>query len=57
MTLLDRYDIRYVYVGPTERAHYTEFELAAFDTLLETVYDANGVTIYRYTPGNGGTAP
>jgi YYY domain-containing protein len=58
LTLLDQYDIRYIYVGPTERARYTDAELATFDTILETVYDANGVTIYHYTPEeDGGIAP
>jgi len=55
LTLLDRYGIRYVYVGPLERTRYPPAGLAKFDSLLETVYDAAGVTIYRYTPAAGET--
>lgn len=50
LTLLDRYDIRYIYVGPVERARYPAAGLAKFDDLLELVYRVEGVTIYRYTP-------
>jgi len=53
LTLLDRYGIRYVYVGPLERTRYPPAGLAKFDSLLETVYDAAGVTIYYYTPAAG----
>jgi YYY domain-containing protein len=45
--LLDKYDIRYVYVGPLERGRYSPAGLAKFAGLLDVVYDANGVTIYR----------
>ncbi|HEY75461.1 MAG TPA: hypothetical protein G4O00_04670 [Thermoflexia bacterium] len=55
LTLLDRYGIRYVYVGPLERTRYPPAGLAKFDRILETVYDAAGVTIYRYTPAAGET--
>ncbi|MGD1995276.1 MAG: DUF2298 domain-containing protein [Anaerolineae bacterium] len=50
LTLLDRYDIRYVYVGPLERSRYPAPGLAKFDQALEAVYSASGVTIYRYVP-------
>ena len=54
LTLLNRYGIRYVYVGPLERTRYPPAGLAKFDRLLETVYDAAGVTIYRYIPAARG---
>ncbi len=47
LTLLDRYDISYVYVGPVERARYPAAGLAKFAQLMQTVYDTGTVTIYR----------
>jgi YYY domain-containing protein len=50
--ILDRYDVRYVYVGAYERAYYDPAGLAKFDRmaekgLLRVVYDADGVRIYE----------
>ena len=50
LTLLDRYGIRYVYVGPVERNRYPAPGLAKFAQLMELVYDADGVRIYRRIP-------
>jgi YYY domain-containing protein len=47
LTLLRQYDIKYVYVGPLERAKCPSDGLQKFDRLMETVYDSNGVTIYQ----------
>jgi len=47
LTLLDRYDISYIYVGPVEWARYPAAGLAKFAQLMETVYDTGTVTIYR----------
>jgi uncharacterized membrane protein len=47
LTLLDEYDISYVYVGPLERTKCPASGLAKFDRLLETVYDRDGVKIYK----------
>jgi YYY domain-containing protein len=52
LTLLARYDISYVYVGPLERAVYNAQGLGKFATMaaagkLEKVYDAEKVQIYR----------
>jgi len=47
LTLLDKYDISYVYVGPVERARYPAAGLAKFAQLMEIVYDSSTVTIYR----------
>ncbi len=47
LTLLDKYDISYVYVGPVERARYPTAGLAKFAQLMEPVYSAGSVTIYR----------
>jgi uncharacterized membrane protein len=54
--LLDRYNVRFIYIGPLERAYYSESALAKFDEgvengMLELVYDQNGVKIYEYTAG------
>lgn len=53
--LLDKYHVQYIYIGPLERIYYgddgvAKFEQAADEGLLETAYDQNGVTIYRYAP-------
>jgi YYY domain-containing protein len=50
LTLLDRYGITYVYIGPVEQSRYPEAGLAKFAGLLDVVYNAEGATIYRYTP-------
>jgi YYY domain-containing protein len=49
LTLLDRYDTRYVYVGPVEKRRYelTTQEAERFGTFLEKVYEVGAVTIYR----------
>ncbi|MCX7683070.1 MAG: DUF2298 domain-containing protein, partial [Anaerolineae bacterium] len=45
--LLEKYNIRYVYVGPLERARYPAAGLAKFDLLLRRVYESDGVVIYE----------
>lgn len=59
--ILDKYNVRYVYVGEMERAKYPDAGLAKFDRMesdgLVQVYPAPGsnldtpVVIYEYTPG------
>ena len=49
LPLLEKYDIRYVYVGPVERARYPASGLSKFDALMEVVYRQGEVTIY-YRP-------
>jgi uncharacterized membrane protein len=51
-TILDRYGVRYIYLGDYERAYYSVEGLAKLDQmvgqgLLRVVYDALGVTIYE----------
>jgi uncharacterized membrane protein len=51
--LLDKYHVRYIYVGDLERTYYSgaglrKFQAAAAAGKVTVVYDANGVTIYRY---------
>jgi YYY domain-containing protein len=53
--ILERYDVRYIYVGPYERLYYDAQGLAKFDAMvadgdLELVYDRNGVKIYEVLP-------
>jgi uncharacterized membrane protein len=52
LTLLDRYDISYVYVGDLERSTYgvTQAALDRFGKVAELVYDKSDVRIYRYFP-------
>jgi uncharacterized membrane protein len=50
--ILERYGVRYVYVGGYERAYYSQMGLAKFDDLaeegvLDLVYDVEGVKIYE----------
>ncbi len=52
MPLLDQYNVRYIVVGPMERAYYVDtglakFERMAADGLLEVVFDNGEVTIYE----------
>jgi YYY domain-containing protein len=53
LTLLDDYDITYVYLGPLERASCDASALQTLESLLEVVYDRDGVTIYRRVTGLG----
>jgi YYY domain-containing protein len=48
--LLNRYGVRYIYVGDLERAYYSAAGLAKFDRMTDTlrpVYREAGVTIYE----------
>ena len=47
LTLLDKYDITYVYVGPVERSTYDPRGLIKFEQFAEVVYQNDGVTIYK----------
>jgi YYY domain-containing protein len=54
--LLDKYNVRYIYVGELERAYYDERALRKFDRAvaegqLTLVYDHRVVRIYRYDVG------
>jgi YYY domain-containing protein len=55
LTLLDEYDITYVYVGPLERNQWPDSGLRKFDLLMDTVYDHDGVTIYKRRESLGGS--
>ncbi len=46
-SLLDRYDVEYVYVGWLEREKYGEEGLAKFREFMVPVFENGGVTIYR----------
>jgi uncharacterized membrane protein len=47
LTLLDKYDITYVYVGPLERSEYDPRGLEKFGLFMDIVYENEGVTIYK----------
>ncbi len=47
LTLLQEYDITYVYVGPLERTKYDSRGLEKFERFMDVVYHQGGVTIYR----------
>jgi YYY domain-containing protein len=47
LTLLDKYDIRYVYVGPVERERYSAEGLAKFAGMMSVAYESAGVVIYE----------
>jgi YYY domain-containing protein len=55
LPLLRRYGVGYVYVGGLERIHYPAAGLKKFEDaateVLEVVYQAQGVTIYRVLDG------
>ncbi len=47
LTLLDKYAISYVYVGPTERGMFPAASLQKFDTLMDVAFRQGNVTLYR----------
>jgi len=47
LTLMDKYDIKYVYVGSLERGHYPSAALSNFDYIMDVVYQQGAVTIYK----------
>ena len=50
--LLEKYHVRYIYVGDLERAYYSAAGLAKFDQLpgVVPIYQRDGVTIYEVQP-------
>jgi YYY domain-containing protein len=46
-TLLDRYDVKYVYVGPRERQKYGVQGLDKFPAFMDAVFSQDDVVIYR----------
>jgi uncharacterized membrane protein len=44
---MKQYGARYLYVGSLEKATYPQANLNRFSEFMQTVYSANGVTIYR----------
>ena len=55
LQIMARYDVRYVYLGPYERAYYTAVGLSKFNSMvqdeyLRIAYDKHGVTIYEIIP-------
>jgi YYY domain-containing protein len=47
LALMDRYNAQYIYVGPLEEETYPRVDLHRFSFFMQTVYSANGVTIYE----------
>lgn len=47
LTLIERYGIKYIYVGPLEVSRYPSAGLAKFSQIADVVYNAGGVIIYR----------
>jgi len=45
-TILDRYGIDYVYVGPLERTTYSPLQTRKFDIYMKAIYSSDDVTIY-----------
>jgi uncharacterized membrane protein len=44
--LLNRYGVRYVVVGPIERADYGDAGIAKWDSLGKRVFDEDGTTVW-----------
>ena len=51
LSLMKRYDARYLYVGSLEKTTYPQANFNRFSRFMQTVYSANGVTIYM-VPGS-----
>lgn len=47
LTVMARYNAQYIYVGPLERQQYPGVNLNRFGAFMQTVYNADGVTIYK----------
>jgi uncharacterized membrane protein len=47
LSLMNQYRAQYLYVGPLEQSTYPGANLHRFSAFMQTVYSANGVTIYR----------
>ena len=52
MSLLEKYDVEYIYSGVLEKVYYPEEGLNKFDRMVETglldeVYQDGGTSIYR----------
>lgn len=47
LSVLARYQAQYLYVGPLEYQKYSTVNLHRFASFMQTVYNANGVTIYK----------
>ncbi len=47
LTLMDKYDVEYVYVGSLERGRYPSAALDKFDYIMDVVYQRGAVTIYK----------
>lgn len=47
LTLMDKYDIKYVYVGSLERSSYPAAALDKFGYIMDVVYQQGAVTIYK----------
>jgi len=50
LTLLEKYDITYIYVGPLERGKYSPAALAKFDRFMDVAFQQGNVTIYTRRP-------
>ena len=50
--LLEKYDVRYVYVGSRERASYGKSNLSEFSGFLKTAHTGPGVIIYERIEGD-----
>lgn len=47
LALMARYNAQYLYVGPLEQTNYVGTDLQRFQSFMQVVYRANGVTIYK----------
>jgi len=47
LSLMNQCNAHYLYVGPLEKTTYPRANLNRFSTFMQTIYSANGVTIYR----------
>ena len=46
-TILEKYNIDYIYVGPRERLKYDDKEFHKFVEFMEQIFENDSVIIYR----------
>lgn len=47
LAILDKYDVKLVYIGPLERGHYSQEGLEKFEQFMDVAFENGEITIYQ----------